>query len=192
MDEKNEHEQMLTVAKIAIEKCLSLKKLKQHELAEIIGYDGPNAQATICNILRGKHKMSGLAVLRVREIIQATSYAIFPVIVVPEYGWLEPIDENESDGSSLFIRRNWFPRMIACATVRAGAALTDLNYDIIGYVKNDDPDIGGMEVYCLHQDLLPRPEWYEKIHADLIQIFVRHMNASAGFTGSPTPKALQA
>jgi len=191
MNEKNEHAQMLTVAKIAIEKSLSLKKLKQRELAEIIGYEGANAQATINSILAGRKKMSALAVLRVRDILQAASHAIFPVIVVPEYGWLEPIDENESDGSSLFIQRNWYPRMIACATVQAGAALTDLNYDLIGYVKNDDPDIGSMEVYCLHQDLLPKTAWYEKIHADLIQIFVKEMNASAGFAGLPSVAPLR-
>ncbi len=151
-------------------------KLGLTDFGHIIGYDGKNVFQTIKRLEAGDRGLSGPAAVRLRDLVQAASYAAHPLLVIPEWSFVIPLDEDEDDGSTIMIERRWFPRSLIVATVQAESSLADLNFKYIGMVRSAATSIKEMSVWCLDLDLLPRPEWHAPFYERAIALLATEAN----------------
>ncbi|TCS62602.1 hypothetical protein [Varunaivibrio sulfuroxidans] len=146
------------------------------DFGHIIGYDGKNVFQTIKRIETGDRGLSGPAAVRLRDMVQAASYAAYPLIIIPEWSFVISTNEDDDDGSTLMIERLWWPRMIFVATVQAEACLAELNFEQIGMIRSDEIDLDQMSVWCLQIDLLPKSEWYAKFYEQAVDLLAAEAN----------------
>jgi len=174
-DEKTETQNTVRLARKMLGKSLGID-LGRIDFGHIIGYDGKNVFQTIRRLENGGSGISGPVALRLGDLMQAASYVFHHLLVVPEWSFIIPFNESEEDGSTVMIERRWYPRMVFVATVQAQGSLDDLNFQHVGMIRTDDPDLEEMSVWCLHQDILPNLEWYTKFYEQGIAMLTEGIN----------------
>jgi len=169
---------MVRTARTLLGKILGVE-LGLTDFGHIIGYDGKNVFQTVKRLENGDRGLSGPALLRLRDLVQSASYANYPQIIIPEWSFVISTNDEDDDGSSIMIKRLWWPRMTFVATVQAQAALADLNFHHVGMVKTDQLDLEQMLVWCFHQDILPKKSWYTPFYEKGVDILVAEANRLA-------------
>lgn len=150
------------------------------DFGHLLGYEGNNVFQSAQRLERGREdggrSVSGVMALRLADLMQAAALTQQQLIVIPEWVFEASADEGDDDGSSLFLTRLWFPRLRFVATTQAGPLLSDLGYEHVGHLRTIDPDFPEADVYCLAQDILPKPEWYTPFYEEAVNILALEAN----------------
>ena len=147
------------------------------DFGHLLGYEGKNVFNSAQRLEKGGD-VSGVLALRLSDLLQAASLNQQELIVIPEWVFEAPADEEDDDGSTLYLTRLWFPRLRFAATLQAGPLLIDLGYSHIGYLKTHDADFEQNDVYCLAQDILPNPDWYGKFYEEAVNLLAAEASRS--------------
>ena len=147
----------------------------------MLGYQGKNVFQSAQRLEKDPEDndgrgVSGMVALRLADLMQAAALNQQELITIPEWVFEVSADEGDDDGSSLFLTRLWFPRLRFVATQPAGPLLSDLGYQHIGHVRTIDPDFPEADVYCIAQDILPKPEWYTRFYVAAVDLLAAEAN----------------
>lgn len=151
------------------------------DFGHLLGYSGQNVFQTVKRLETGAANPGGTVLVRLAELAQAARYHQYGMVVVPEWSFMVPAEELDDDGSTLYLSRNWFPRMLFAATGQAQGALEDLGFEEVGVVSaaNSAYSDDDMAVYVLYQDVLPKPGWYSRFLQTALDHLGAEMNRQA-------------